>query len=438
MTRNRISHDRSGRITRRRVVQGVAAAGAFGLAGCLGGDDEGTDPEDIEEGDLEGTELSVTGWATDDTEYQLLQEQIELFEEEYGADVDYEPIPSEYERQVQTQIGSGEIADVFYLDAEYYASFASEGVLVDLEQYIEEDDDLDIDDFFDPLIEAFTYDDTLYGIPKDFSTLGLFYNEPMLENAGVDEPPETWDELREALEAVQDEGDVDYPMFESDDGRMFFPLLFQKGGHVLSDDGEECIVASEEGVEALEFIVDLLDDDLIGRPSETGYEWHGEAIGSEGVAMAVEGTWAIASLESEFSDVDEDIDVAHMPIPEDGEQATAAYTVCYSSSEHTEDTGAAYTLISELTDSEGMQAWAEQGLALSAHEDHEDLEYYEDNPRRQTMLEAGDWAEVINFGPHSGEIMNILVPELEGAITGQNDPQTALERAQEQINDDVL
>lgn len=429
--------------TRRAALQAAAAMGAISFAGCLGDDDSSTGGSSdsdgtVDEGSLDNMELELSGWAADDTESELLQELVDNFEEEFDATVHYNPIPSEYERQIQTQIGAGDVADVFYLDASYYPSFASEGVLLDLEPYIEEDDEFDIDDFFDPLIEAFQYDDGLYGIPKDFSTLALYHNDRMLEDAGVDAPPETWDELRTALEEIRAEGEVTYPMMEYDSARIFWALLYQNGGQVLTDDGSECVIASDENVEALEFLIDLMDDDLVGRPSETGADWHGGAIGSEEVAMAAIGPWALPAIEDGHPEVDDDIGVSHLPIPEDGQRATAAYTVSYSSSIHSESPDGAYTLIKYLTDDEGMASWAEQGLALSARESHADLEYYANHPRRRTHLEAGEWSHVISFGPNSQEIMNEIRPQLEGAVTGEREPRRALESAEETINEDIL
>lgn len=438
MPRKSIEHGENGTITRRRAIRAAVAMGALGTAGCLGGDEDDQGGEEIDEEELEGANLELTGWAADDTESELLRELLDDFEDEYDIDVEYNPIPSEYQRQIQTQIGAGDVADVFYLDASYYPSFASEEVLLDLDQYLEGDDEFDLDDFFDPLIDAFRHEGTLYGIPKDFSTLALYHNTELLENAGVDEPPETWDELRRSLEAIQDAGDVTYPMMEYDDLRLFWAFLHQNGGQVLTNDGEECVIASDENVETLEYISGLLEDDLIGRPSEVGADWHGGAIGSEDVAMAVIGPWTLPALVNDHPNVDEKVDVAHLPIPEDGEQATAAYTVSYSSSTHTENPDAAYTLIRHLTSSEGMEAWARQGLALSARESHADLDYYEEHPRRRTHLEAGEWSHVVSFGPQSEEIMNRITPQLEGVATGEREPREALKSAEDAINDEVL
>ncbi len=45
-------------------------------------------------------------------------------------------------------------------------------------------------------------DGTIYGIPKDAYALGLAYNIPMLEAAGFDHPPATWQELADMAVAL--------------------------------------------------------------------------------------------------------------------------------------------------------------------------------------------------------------------------------------------
>lgn len=420
--------------TRRRVLGGAATAGGIALAGCSGGGN-GSEGAVEPEG---SAELELTGWAADDTEADLVRGLATNFDENQDdISVTYEPIQSEYEQTMRTRLGGGEAPDVFYLDASYFGSFADEGVLLDLDP-LTEVDDYNVDDIFDPLLDAFRHDGTLYGIPKDFSTLSLYYNESILEEAGVDEVPESWGGLQDALTAIDETGSVDAPMLEFANARMFWSLLHQNGGQVLSDDGSELLLDSQECIEALEYMIELRDNGTLAVPSEIGVDWHGQAIGTEAVGMAVIGPWALPALESDFSDVEGDVGVAHIPYPTSGERATAAYTVSYSAAADTSAPGASRKLISELTDDEGMAEWARQGLALSARESHSDLDYYANHERRRTHLEAGEWSHPVAFGPNSNAILNRVNPMLEGAMLGEQEPSEALERATQQVNDEVL
>ncbi|MDZ5811817.1 extracellular solute-binding protein [Halorubrum sp. AD140] len=420
--------------TRRRVLGGAATAGGIALAGCSDGGD-GSEGAVEAEG---SAELELTGWAADDTEADLVRGLAENFDENHDEiSVTYEPVQSEYEQTMRSRLGGGEAPDVFYLDASYFSSFADEDVLLDLDP-LTEVDEYDVGDIFDPLLEAFRFDGTLYGIPKDFSTLSLYYNESILEEAGVDEVPESWGGLQDALTAIDDTGSVDAPMVEFANARMFWSLLHQNGGQVLSDDGSELLLDSQECIEALEFMIELRDDEVLAVPSEIGVDWHGQAIGTEATAMAVIGPWALPALEGDFEEVESDIGVAHIPYPSSGERATAAYTVSYSCAADTDAPGASRELVTELTDDEGMAEWARQGLALSARESHADLDYYADHERRRTHLEAGEWSHPVAFGPESNAILNRVNPLLEGAMLDEQEPAEALERATQQVNDEVL
>ena len=136
--------------------------------------------------------------------------------------------------------------------------------------------------------------------------------------------------------------------------------------------------------------------------------------------------------------MDEVIGVAEMPVIDGGEPATMAYTVTYSMAHDVEDPDEAWDLVRHLTSDEGMAAWAEQGLELSAREAHADLEFYEENPRYQTLLDQADDSVVWGFGPESEAILNRVQPQLERAILGEASAQESLEAAQEQVNNEVL
>ncbi len=42
----------------------------------------------------------------------------------------------------------------------------------------------------------------IYGIPLTVDTMALFYNEDLLANAGIAQPPTTWDEFKKDVERL--------------------------------------------------------------------------------------------------------------------------------------------------------------------------------------------------------------------------------------------
>ena len=133
----------------------------------------------------------------------LVRQVLEGFEEKNpDIEVRYEPISGTYMTLIQTRIAAGTPPDLFTLSDVNAPDLIAAGVLMPLDEWIERDG-VDLDDFYPNLLNAFRHDGKIYGLPKDYNTLGLFYNKDMLAEAGVS-PPQTWEELRDAARKLTD------------------------------------------------------------------------------------------------------------------------------------------------------------------------------------------------------------------------------------------
>lgn len=120
--------------------------------------------------------------------------------------------------KLQTMFAAGDPPDVFYLGYEKVADFASKNLLADLQSLIDEDnregrETINIDDYFPASLKTFQFDPEtqlvgsgpLIALPKDFTTVGFYYNIDLLKRAGVTPPsPDgwTWDEFHDAARKV--------------------------------------------------------------------------------------------------------------------------------------------------------------------------------------------------------------------------------------------
>jgi multiple sugar transport system permease protein len=118
--------------------------------------------------------------------------------------------------KLQTMQASGEPPDVFYVGNERVPSFVELGLLRPLDDFIAADAEsdakgrLDLDAFFPATVDAFRYDGSrtgtgpLYGIPKDFTTVGFYVNLDLFRKAGIEPPREgwTWDDYIAAARAI--------------------------------------------------------------------------------------------------------------------------------------------------------------------------------------------------------------------------------------------
>src|ERR1043166_7339027 len=113
--------------------------------------------------------------------------------------------------KLQTMFAAGDPPDVFYLGLENVSDLAMKNVLVDVEELIQADKDdgrpsIELGDFYPAVLRCFRVDPKngavgsgrLVGLPKDFTTVGFYYNKALFKRAGVPEPSPagwTWDEF---------------------------------------------------------------------------------------------------------------------------------------------------------------------------------------------------------------------------------------------------
>ncbi|MER3467500.1 MAG: ABC transporter substrate-binding protein, partial [Thermoflexus sp.] len=151
--------------------------------------------------------VRLSGWAANPQETALLESLLYRCSlKNPDVVVKYEPITGDYWAKIKTLVASGEEPDIYYMDIFQFPFFVAKGVLVPLDDYMARSG-VKREDFIKTLIDAFTGPDgKVYGIPKDFNTLALFYNKDLFAKAGIPEPNEnwTWDDLQEAARRLSD------------------------------------------------------------------------------------------------------------------------------------------------------------------------------------------------------------------------------------------
>jgi multiple sugar transport system substrate-binding protein len=203
--------------------------------------------------------------------YAAAAELIPEFEERTGITVNYDTNPYENTREIQVLDitgGTGEY-DLVLVDVVWIGEFAGNDWLVPLEEFYDDpelaDPDLNLDGFFPILLDSFgTWDETIYGLPFDNYSGVLYYNECMLEEAGFDAPPETWQELHEDY-APELTGGGDYGFAlqsrrgETQSADSFMRVIKAWGADLVDDETFEPALTEPDAIEALEFRQDLMD-----------------------------------------------------------------------------------------------------------------------------------------------------------------------------------
>jgi multiple sugar transport system substrate-binding protein len=382
--------------------------------------------------------IRLSGWQSNPNEKQLLEKVLRQFESEHpDIKVKHEAINDQYMDVIKTRLIGDAAPDVFYLDSFEAPLLMQHGVLEPLESYITPQ--FDLADFQPALLQAFQRNGHTYGLPKDFSTLALFYNKNYFQEAGIKQPPKTWEQLRNfskklTLDRNRDGRKERYGFGISPDlSRQYF--MMKAFGGQLTDQQGNAVFATKDSLKGLQLIVDQYrKDHSSAQPSDIGANSGSEMFGQGKAAMVIEGSWAIPYLKETFPN----IDFATAEVPTiNGKKETMAYTVAYVMNKKTEHKEAAWQLISYLTGKEGMKAWAKEGLALPARSSVLQELGYPDNPLYAPFVAGASYATVWQAGETLPTVLTNFNNQFISALIGEQSLQEAMKKAQNSANKEI-
>ncbi|MEO0968060.1 MAG: ABC transporter substrate-binding protein, partial [Cyanobacteria bacterium J06639_18] len=313
----------------------------------------------------QGVTVKLSGWGASPTEQKLLKQVLKDFETANpGIKVKYEEISDQYMDVIKTRLIGDAAPDVFYLDGLEAPFLMSQNVLEPLNDYITPE--FDISDFQPVLLNSFKYNDQIYGLPKDYSTLALFYNLKAFNEAGLEKPPATWDELRLYSRKLTTYNNKDNRVKHYGFGETL--ELARQAYKIKAFDGQvvdksgNAVFASPSGLKGLQLVVDqYIRDRTSAQKTDVGTNSGSEMFGQGKVAMTIEGNWAIPYLQETYPQ----LKFATAEVPRiNGKAGTMAFTVAYVMNKQTKHKPEAWKLISYLTGKEGMEKWTSKGFAL--------------------------------------------------------------------------
>jgi multiple sugar transport system substrate-binding protein len=219
-----------------------------------------------------GRPITLEVWLTDweQSTQQLFNDQLvpayEAANPDTAVNIQYLDWRVFTEKLIAANAG-GVLPDVFQAGAEYVAPLATKGMALQIDSYV--DTWGQKDDFYDSAWNTVTYQGKTYGVPILSAPQTLMYRKDMLQGAGVNDAPITWDDLEQvAMKATTHDGDklVISGFNARPIWQQYMWFLFQNGGDVFSSDGQ-ITVNSPEAVEALDYFSRLFNQDKVASKS---------------------------------------------------------------------------------------------------------------------------------------------------------------------------
>jgi multiple sugar transport system substrate-binding protein len=381
------------------------------------------------------TTLKLGGWGASPAEQRLLKNVLHDFEVQHpNIRVKDEFIAEPYMDIIKTRLVGEAAPDVFYLDGLEAPFLMGQDVLEPLDGYIKPE--FDLPDFEETLLNIFKYNNRIYGFPKDYSTLALFYNKKAFANAGLESPPTTWEELRaDAKKLTKDtnnDGRIDQYGFGETHELARHAYKIKAFGGRLIDHNSRAAFANQQALQGLQLVLDQYQKERSSaNKTDVGTNSGSEMFGQGKAAMVIEGNWAIPFLKETFPK----LDFATAEIPKVNNQSgTMIFTVAYVMNKQSKHKSEAWELISYLTGKEGMQKWTGTGFALPTRKSVAANLGYEQDPLRSSLVAGVNYGTPWQVGKFPAAIMNNFDNQFISAMLGEQTLLQAMQRAQNQAN----
>ena len=417
--------------TRHNMAAITTVVIALAATGCGSGSDDG------EAGEGGPVTLSYGIW--DQNQEPALEQVATDFEDANpGIDVKIQVTPYEqYFTKLQAAAGGGAAPDVFWMNGPNFQLYASNGVLAPVSDQVESGD-VDTGVFPEALVDLYSLDGELYGLPKDFDTIGLWYNKTLFDAAGVDYPDDTWtwEDLEEAAAKLTDEDKGTFGITAALEGQQdFYNTIFQAGGHVISEDGSTSGYDDPATIEGLRFWTDLIESGsspTLQQMTDTlPLQW----FESGKTAMFYGGSWNVTEFKKNEYTADK-VDVA--PLPQGEERAVVIHGLANVISAKTEHPDAAAKFVTYLGSEAAAKTQAETGTVIPAYDGTQQA-WVEASPEYdlQVFLDAAEYAQPLPVSSNTAAWNAHEAKYLTEAWAGRMDVADAAAELAEAMNEDL-
>lgn len=342
---------------------------------------------------------------------------------------------TEYGAFYQTQLVAGTAPDIIDVQGMLWAEYAADDGLVALDPYLKANPEVR-DRYNVEGMKLWQYDGQQYMLPYYFSKTLMVYNKKLFEEAGIDGPPTSFDELIDDAYKIKETGEGRTGFITLNFDWLYWPLMAMNGIELLNEDMSEAAFNTPEMVDVVTRLAKATTDGAINPISWTGrwvepnnafaagdigmYQGHGAAL-----------FWIMGQADWANADT---IGVVEWP---GGWGVPNAHGIGISASTKYPDEAFDFVQIALNDKWQTIMADTFTILTLNNAVD-EALIAKVDNPLKKATLElslanmdkqTGNWVT-----PLDARIKDAFWPDIQAALLGQRDPAEAIADAESKVN----
>ncbi len=332
---------------------------------------------------------------------------------------------------------SGNLPDVTMQGLNRQQILVEKGIAKSLEPFIAGEADFEKDGYHDAMLSLSTFGDNVHGLPFSVSLPVGYYNMDVLNAAGIDKMPTTWDEVIAACETMNANG-VDNPIFWgwSITGNWFMQALMWSQDKAIVEKGQVTL-DSPEALVALEQM-----QEIFTKCDMQNLEWKAalSSFSAGEIGMMFWSTSALGAVERSQGD----FVLKTGPFPGLGETpkglpAGGNAAMLTSTSEDPAVQEAAWTFLKYITSGDGAAEVAKTTGYMPPNKAANEIilaDFYEQNPNKQTAVDQlpllRDW--LAYPGDNGLAITQVIYDSIERIVTGD---ATDMKELQEEMVEEV-
>lgn len=324
----------------------------------------------------EKTTIQFASWGSE-SEIKILKPLLNKFEQENpDIKIDFLHIPQNYFQKIHLLFASNTSPDVIFINNQYLPVYANAGVLEDLS---DKDSHFAYDKFYPESLRALSWSGKLYAIPRDVSTLLIFYNKDIFDRYNVPYPKKNWT-MKDFLITAQKlthRPDVFGISFE-EEPLFYLPYLTVNGGGF-----ESGVFEKPESRSSLKFYADLRNKyHAAPLKEESASATMAQMFLQEKLGMHLSGRWLVPKYREEAKF---DWDVVEFPAGNNGSVVPldASGWAISKSSRHKKE---ALMLIKYLSSEACSKEFTKSGLIVPARIDTANSKVFLDGQKPENAI----------------------------------------------------
>jgi len=299
----------------------------------------------------------------------------------------YQGTYEELAQKLATAMAAKQVPDLVVLSEVTWNKFYLNQTLEPLDDYFKQQQ-LDRDDYVDPLINEGTRQGKTWWVPFARSTPLFYYNRDLFKKAGLpDKAPETWDEVLEAAKELKASAGVKKPYAfttaKNYNAWHFQGNEWQWGGN-YSDKELNILIDKERSVEAGEWVRKFIHDEGLGYMAEDQSVDFANGI----CAMTQQSTGSLGEI---LETAKFEVGTAFLPRHEHFGCPTGGSGLSIIAAAPSDRKQAAFEFIKFLAQPENVVFWSQQSgympVTESARESSQMQEYFKQNPQFKVAVD---------------------------------------------------